>query len=246
MGGQIGGREKRHPPKPLHPPLFPTHPSRWAADVSARDPTFFSTLVGAQSPRYLWIGCSDSRVPANQIVDLPAGAVFVHRNVGNLATHKDLNAMSALEYAVSVLKVEHVIVCGHHGCGAVAAALEADPAAPSLVNLWIADLRDIRNLNLDTLASVQGAASKVDRLVELNVVRQVRVCAAARGEKGREDASTDTHTPSPHSTPPTHTRHPTSTPRSSTCAPPPPSSARGPKASAWQSTASSTLSTMAS
>ena len=132
-------------------------------------------------------------MPANQILNLPPGSVFVHRNVGNLCTHKDLNAMACLEYAVSVLKVEHVIVCGHHGCGAVGAALTFDAAAASLVNLWVADVRDTRNLNLETLASLEGAAEKVNRLVELNVVRQVfNVCTApavqVRGKKGGKQA----------------------------------------------------------
>ena len=127
-------------PPPPQPPTRPTSASpskrwtgsiedllesnrRWASSCAASDPAFFTEMASGQTPRYLWIGCSDSRVPANQIMNLPPGAVFVQRNVGNLATHKDLNAMSCLEYPVSVLKVEHVVVCGHHGCGAVAGAL---------------------------------------------------------------------------------------------------------------------------
>lgn len=144
----------------------------WAAEMRAKDPEFFNRLMGQQNPEFLWIGCSDSRVPANQILGLAPGEIFVQRNVGNQAMHTDMNLMSCLEYAVNVLKVKTVILCGHYGCGAVRAALELPHATPGLVNCWISDIRECRNqagAELRGLDPEQALA----RLCELNVLRQV-------------------------------------------------------------------------
>ncbi|PSC73476.1 carbonic anhydrase [Micractinium conductrix] len=151
---------------------------QWAEAQVRRDPRFFTSLVATQMPQWLWIGCSDSRVPANELLGLGPGEVFVQRNVGNLATLKDMNCMATLEYAVNVLKVKHVIVCGHYGCGAVKGALTMPCATPGLVNLWIQDIRDTRDRNIEVLRRLQGA-EQVDKLVELNVLRQVfNVCTS--------------------------------------------------------------------
>lgn len=150
----------------------------WADSMEKSKPDFFSSLANQQLPQYLWIGCSDSRVPANQILGLNPGEVFVQRNVGNLATHKDMNCMSCLEYAVDVLKVKHVIVCGHYNCGAVRASLALPTKTPGLVNLWIADIRDTRNRYQKKLQKLNSEA-QIDRMCELNVVRQVfNVCTS--------------------------------------------------------------------
>jgi len=146
----------------------------WAAATVAADPAFFTTLAERQTPAYLWIGCSDSRVPANQIVDLPPGDVFVHRNVANVVVHTDLNCLSVLQYAVDVLGVRDVIVCGHYGCGGVRAVLEGSRLG--LIDNWlrhVADVADDHRAELDLLAP----DARVDRLCELNVIRQVEnVC----------------------------------------------------------------------
>lgn len=127
----------------------------------------------------MWIGCSDSRVPANELLGMGPGEVFVQRNVGNLATHKDMNVMSCLEYAVSALKVKHVIVCGHYGCGAVRAALSLPNKTPGLVNLWIQDIRDVRDKNVEVLRAQPTMKAREAKLVQLNVMRQVfNVCTS--------------------------------------------------------------------
>ncbi|GAB4818673.1 hypothetical protein N2152v2_005719 [Parachlorella kessleri] len=150
----------------------------WASGKVVEDPDFFERLVNMQRPQWLWIGCADSRVPANELLGLGPGEVFVQRNVGNLASLKDINCMSCLDYAVNVLKVKHVIVCGHYGCGAVRAALSMPARTQGLLNLWLADIREVRNKNQGLLRSVEGEA-RVDRLVELNVMRQVlNVCSS--------------------------------------------------------------------
>lgn len=152
----------------------------WAAAQKARDPSYFTKLASDQAPDWLWIGCSDSRVPANELMGMGPGEVFVQRNVGNLATHKDMNVMSCLEYGITALKVKHIIVCGHYGCGAVKAALTLPCKTPGLVNLWIQDIREVRNKHADTLEEV-GPATKArwDKLVELNVGHQVfNVCTS--------------------------------------------------------------------
>ena len=141
----------------------------WSESVRRRDPQFFETLSKQQSPRYLWIGCSDSRVPANEIVGLLPGELFVHRNVANVVCHTDLNCLSVLQYAVDVLKVEHVIVCGHYGCGGVQAALERRRAG--LVDNWLRHVRDVHHKHALSVESVIGPA-KFDTLCELNVIEQ--------------------------------------------------------------------------
>jgi carbonic anhydrase len=148
---------------------------KWAAEMTRQDPEFFRRLVGQQSPRYLWIGCSDSRVPANQIVGLPPGEMFVHRNVANVVVHADVNCLSAIQYAVEALRVEHVIVCGHYRCGGVLAALRDDKLG--LVDNWLRHVQDVRwehEAELDKLAT---EAEKHNRLCELNVIEQAaNVC----------------------------------------------------------------------
>ena len=143
----------------------------WAARKTAADPGFFKRLEGQQAPRYLWIGCSDSRVPANEIVDLDPGELFVHRNVANLAPPQDANYLSVLQFAVDVLKVEHVMVVGHYGCGGVAAAV--DGQRRGLVDHWLHPIREVCHDHRHELDALEGERARWDRLVELNVVRQV-------------------------------------------------------------------------
>ncbi|HEX4745828.1 MAG TPA: carbonate dehydratase [Gaiellaceae bacterium] len=146
----------------------------WAARMVAADPDFFAGLAKSQSPEFLWIGCSDSRVPANQIVGLAPGEVFVHRNVANVVVHTDLNCLSVLQYAVDLLGVRHVIVCGHYGCGGVRAAFEG--SRHGLVDNWLRHVMDVAEKHADELASTPGDR-RFDRLCELNVVEQVvNVC----------------------------------------------------------------------
>ena len=143
----------------------------WAADVTARRPGFFRELAAQQAPRYLWIGCADSRVPANEIVGLKPGELFVHRNVANVVVHTDFNCLAVLQYAVDVLKVEHVIVVGHYGCGGIRAALEN--SAHGLIDNWLRHVQDVAMRYRDVLAQAAGADGRVDRLCELNVIDQV-------------------------------------------------------------------------
>jgi carbonic anhydrase len=146
----------------------------WSRRTVERDPEFFRTLARQQSPEYLWIGCSDSRVPANEIVDLLPGELFVHRNVANVVVHTDLNCLSVLQFAVEVLKVRHVIVCGHYGCGGVQAALE--DARLGLIDNWLRHVQDVKQKHAAELESTAPAA-RLDRLCELNVTEQVaNVC----------------------------------------------------------------------
>ena len=138
-------------------------------------PDFFERLVRQQAPRYLWIGCSDSRVPANEIVGLLPGELFVHRNVANLVVHTDLNCLSVLQYAVDVLRVEHVIVCGHYGCGGIAAAHRAAPLG--LIDNWLRHIQDTQQRHRTELDAVGDEAKALDRLCELNVLHQAHnVC----------------------------------------------------------------------
>jgi carbonic anhydrase len=144
----------------------------WAARMRGRDEQFFERLAQQQSPQYLWIGCSDSRVPANQIVDLPPGEVFVHRNVGNLVVHTDLNCLSVIQFAIDVLRIRHIIVCGHYGCSGVRAALERE--RHGLVDSWLRYIQHVRekyNIELGLLSDAQARAA---RLCELNVIEQVK------------------------------------------------------------------------
>src|SRR5687767_87902 len=143
----------------------------WAAAVKKRHPGFFEELAAQQAPRYLWIGCSDSRVPANEIVDLAPGELFVHRNVANVVVHTDFNCLSVLQFAVDVLKVEHVIVVGHYGCGGIRAALEGTPLG--LIDNWLRHVQDVAAKHREALHAVPEGTPRVDRLCELNVVEQV-------------------------------------------------------------------------
>ena len=148
---------------------------RWATAVSTRDPEFFARLSRQQRPRYLWIGCSDSRVPANEIVGLLPGELFVHRNVANVVVHTDLNCLSVLQYAVDVLRVEHVIVCGHYGCGGVQAADAG--VSLGLIDNWLRHVQDVRERHKVALDATNDPAARLNRLCELNVIEQVRnVC----------------------------------------------------------------------
>ena len=148
---------------------------RWAERISEQDPEFFSKLSAQQSPAYLWIGCSDSRVPANEIVGLLPGELFVDRNVANLVVHTDLNCLSVMQFAVDVLRVRHVIVCGHYGCSGVGAALRRDRIG--LSDNWLRHVQDVRHKHEATVAAAGGEAQASDRLCELNVIEQVaHVC----------------------------------------------------------------------
>ncbi|PMR70658.1 carbonate dehydratase [Halomonas heilongjiangensis] len=142
----------------------------WAERMCQEDPGFFSRLSQQQNPDYLWIGCSDSRVPANQIISLPPGEVFVHRNVANLLHHNDLNALSVLQYAVEVLKVRHIMVVGHYGCGGVRAAVEGGDNG--MVDIWLHSVRELYARHRDELAPLDRDA-QIDRMCELNVQAQV-------------------------------------------------------------------------
>jgi carbonic anhydrase len=148
----------------------------WSQGKRAADPDFFSRLERQQSPAYLWIGCSDSRVPANEIVGLDPGELFVHRNVANLAPPQDANYLSVLQFAVEVLKVRHVLVVGHYGCGGVKAAI--DDARHGLIDHWLHPIRETAETHRAELAALSGGRAREDRLTELNVIRQVRNVAS--------------------------------------------------------------------
>lgn len=164
---------------------------RWAERMRADDPQFFERLATLQAPEYLWIGCSDSRVPANQIVGLIPGEVFVHRNVANVVVQTDLNCLSVMQYAVDVLKVKHILVVGHYGCGGVRAALH--DMRFGLIDNWLRNVQDVRNKHRGLLDAVNAGEMQEDRLCELNVIEQaMNVCettvirdAWARGQEVR-------------------------------------------------------------
>jgi carbonic anhydrase len=143
----------------------------WADGMTRQDPDFFRRLSAQQSPRYLWIGCSDSRVPANQIVGLMAGEMFVHRNVANVVVHTDLNCLSAIQFAVDGLRVEHIIVCGHFGCGGVLAALQDSHLG--LIDNWLRHVQDVQNKHRAEIEKLKTEAERHRRLCELNVIEQV-------------------------------------------------------------------------
>jgi carbonic anhydrase len=143
----------------------------WAEAMRRSDPAFFAKLAQQQAPEYLWIGCSDSRVPANQIIGLLPGDVFVHRNVANVVVHTDLNCLSALQFAVDVLRVKHIIVCGHYGCGGVGAALRGE--RHGLVDNWLGHVHDVKEKHAPRLAELAGDDARHARLCELNVIEQV-------------------------------------------------------------------------
>jgi carbonic anhydrase len=147
----------------------------WADAIKDSRPAFFAELAKQQAPLYLWIGCADSRVPANEIVGLQPGELFVHRNVANLALHSDLNFLAVLQYAVDVLRVEHVIVCGHYGCGGVHAALTGE--SHGLIDNWIRNIKDVYRRRRRELDALESTAARFDRLCELNVVEQVESVA---------------------------------------------------------------------
>ena len=144
----------------------------WAENIKASDPEFFQTLAKQQSPRFLWIGCADSRVPANQLAGLMPGEMFVHRNVANVVVHTDFNCLSVMQYAVDVLKVDHIIVCGHHGCGGVKAAM--DNLQLGLIDNWLRHVQDVIHQHKELLAKIEDENERLDRLCELNVIEQVR------------------------------------------------------------------------
>lgn len=143
----------------------------WAEAIKANDPEFFQTLAKQQSPKYLWIGCSDSRVPATQLVGMVPGEMFVHRNVANVVVHTDFNCLSVMQYAVDVLRVEHIIVCGHHGCGGVKAAM--DNLQLGLIDNWLRHVQDVIRDHEPELMQIRDETQRLERLCELNVIEQV-------------------------------------------------------------------------
>ncbi|RDL43141.1 carbonate dehydratase [Marinomonas piezotolerans] len=147
----------------------------WAAKVNAEDPNFFEKLSKQQEPDYLWIGCADSRVPANQIVDLLPGEVFVHRNIANVVVHTDLNCLSVIQYAVDVLKVRHIMVVGHYGCGGIKAAMETNEFG--LIDNWLRHIKDVYRMHKQEVDGLESFDQRFDRMCELNVIEQVaNVC----------------------------------------------------------------------
>lgn len=161
----------------------------WSETIRQSDPAFFERLAEQQAPEYLWIGCSDSRVPANQIIGLPPGEVFVHRNIANVVVHTDFNCLSVLQFAVEVLGVRHVIVCGHHGCGGVEAALKQSQLG--LVDNWLRHVRDVYRAHEEELLAIGDVLARHDRLCELNALAQMRnVCGTtivrSAWKRGRE------------------------------------------------------------
>ena len=143
----------------------------WAEGIKATDPGFFQTLAKQQSPKFLWIGCADSRVPATQLVGLVPGEMFVHRNVANVVVHTDFNCLSVMQFAVDVLQVEHIIVCGHHGCGGVKAAMDNLPLG--LIDNWLRHVQDVLQVHERALEQIEDESRRLDRLCELNVIEQV-------------------------------------------------------------------------
>jgi carbonic anhydrase len=159
----------------------------WATAVREKDPDFFTNLSRQQAPEYLWIGCSDSRVPANQIVSLPPGEVFVHRNIANVVVHTDLNCLSVIQYAVEVLKVKHIIVCGHYGCGGIKAAVENQQHG--LIDNWLRHVQDVARFNADKLKGLKQE-EKFDLLCELNVMEQAtNICNTTIVQKAWENGA---------------------------------------------------------
>lgn len=151
---------------------------KWAQSIKNEDPEFFKKLSRQQKPKYLWIGCSDSRVPANQIIGLMPGEVFVHRNIANMVIHTDLNCLSVIQFAVEVLNVEHILVCGHYGCGGVKAAMESKEHG--LIDNWLRHIKDVYRFNLEKLKKIDNPNERFDMMCRLNVVEQVRnLCGAS-------------------------------------------------------------------
>ncbi|VFQ44511.1 carbonate dehydratase [Desulfoluna butyratoxydans] len=159
---------------------------QWSAQVTCEQPDFFKKLADQQSPDYLWIGCSDSRVPANELVGLMPGEVFVHRNVANMVIHTDFNGLSVIQYAVEVLNIKDIIVCGHYDCGGVKEALAN--SSSGLVNNWLRHLRDIQFTHGDFLDAIADPKERSDRLCELNIIEQVRnVCRTTTAEQAWQE-----------------------------------------------------------
>lgn len=152
------------------PNLFENN-KKWAKEINTVNPNFFKSLTLQQAPQYLWIGCSDSRVPANQIVGLLPGELFVHRNVGNIVAHSDLNCLSVVQFAVDVLKVKHIIICGHYGCGGVLATLRNDRLG--LVDNWLRIIQDVKQKHVSYLSKLKTQEDAFVKLCELNVIEQV-------------------------------------------------------------------------
>lgn len=147
----------------------------WAAETKSKDASFFENLSELQNPKYLWIGCADSRVPATEIVDMKPGEIFVHRNIANVVVHTDLNCLSVIQYAVDVLKVEHIIVCGHYDCGGIKAALS--DGSFGLIDNWLGHLKDVYRYHQKQLDACETEKEKIDLMCELNVIEQVsNVC----------------------------------------------------------------------
>ncbi len=144
----------------------------WVADMTREDPDYFKKMAKGQSPEYLWIGCSDSRVPANEVTGTKPGELFVHRNIANMVVHNDLNLLSVLAYAVEVLKVKHIIVCGHYGCGGVEAAMSNRQYG--LIDHWLRNIKEVYRIHQDELDDIDDYSQRLRRFVELNVVEQVR------------------------------------------------------------------------
>ncbi|WP_448563966.1 carbonate dehydratase [Thalassotalea ganghwensis] len=161
----------------------------WANNITEKDPNFFEALSRQQTPEYLWIGCSDSRVPANELIGMLPGEVFVHRNIANQVIHTDLNCLSVLQYAVEILKVKHVIVCGHYGCGGVQAAL--DTKSYGLIDNWLRHIEDVHRFHHERFAEITDPQERVNTLCELNVIEQVHnVCKTtilSNAWKARQD-----------------------------------------------------------
>ena len=145
----------------------------WAKEKVEDDPDYFNRLAELQTPDFLWIGCSDSRVPANEITNTQPGEIFVHRNVANLVLSTDVNLLSVVDYAVNYLKVKHIIVCGHYGCGGVTAAL-SDTDYGNILNMWLRNIKDVIHMYANELNAIENKTEKVNRLVELNVIEQVK------------------------------------------------------------------------
>ena len=143
----------------------------WAAEKVQNDPNYFTKLSGIQTPEFLWIGCSDSRVPANEITGTAPGEIFVHRNIANMVVHTDVNLLSVLEYAVKFLKVKHVIVCGHYGCGGVKASMAQHNLG--IINKWVMQIKDVQRIHAEELQAIGDEEARTNRLVELNVIEQV-------------------------------------------------------------------------
>ncbi len=144
---------------------------RWAEEIKKQNPEFFKELSRQQNPEYLWIGCSDSRVPANQIIGLPPGAIFVHRNIANVVVHTDLNCLSVIQYAIDVLKIKHIIVCGHYGCGGIRAAMEN--REHGLIDNWLRHIKDVYRYHQAKIDALPAETDRIRLLCELNVIEQV-------------------------------------------------------------------------